>query len=493
MKKNIISVCALLLVTLFMFVSCSGSITDTLLKVMDSTNTNVFEQAGMVKPDTSAADNALKAMESKQSTVEVKEDGTIDLSTHEEFKVLAEAEIEIKLEDTKLAEIASKAVLAPQTETQKAEFKKAINSATNDASKKALENQMKQPVRDEEKAAVKGTMAVTSGAIDSVVSKLKTETASDEVKQVTSILEGLSKQLAETAKDETAVITEADKVQAQLLTNIAVSAAKASEAIAKSAGTEEALKDPQVKELIDDTLTLYATAKIASGSVDILQTEGLFDILSSASSSGSKAVIEIDDKIMPPEIKKLFINLIKNSLGTDPDKYPSRYNSYKNMVESRNLTYAVIGGNKVTDSSLKATATTGSVLEFANAALFATLLDPSTKLEVSPENFVSFASLLNDIVSSSPNLFTKYVIEAEDYKGFLSDFLQGNASTANYKDFTIDTLEKLVDVARTADNMLTAGGLSVKDLLSALNISSTDVEIESLDQGLKKLINDMKN
>ncbi|MDD7009319.1 MAG: hypothetical protein PUI25_09845 [Spirochaetales bacterium] len=492
MKKNIISVCALLLVTLFMFVSCSGSITDTLLKVMDSTNTNVFEQAGMIKPDTSAADNALKAMESIQSTVEVKEDGTINLSAHEEFKVLAEAGIEIQLKND-LAKVASQAVLAPQTETQKAEFKKAINSATNDASKKALEDQMKKEVSEKEKAAVQGTMAVTSGAIDSVVSKLKTETASDEVKQVTSILEGLSKQLAETAKNETAVITEADKVQAQLLTNIAVSAAKASEAIAKSAGTEEALKNPQVKELIDDTLTLYATAKIASGSVDILQTEGLFDILSSASSSGSKAVIEIDDKIMPPEIKKLFINLIKNSLGTDPDKYPSRYNSYKNMVESRNLTYAVIGGNKVTDSSLKATATTGSVLEFANAALFATLLDPSTKLEVSPKNFVSFASLLNDIVSSSPNLFTKYVIEAEDYKGFLSDFLQGNASTANYKDFTIDTLKKLVDVAKTADNMLTAGGLSVKDLLSALNISSTDVEIESLDQWLEKLINDMKN
>lgn len=418
MKKNIISVCALLLVTLFMFVSCSGSITDTLLKVMDSTNTNVFEQAGMVKPDTSAADNALKAMESIQSTVEVKEDGTINLSAHEEFKVLAEAGIEIQLKND-LAKVASQAVLAPQTETQKAEFKKAINSATNDASKKALEDQMKKEVSEKEKAAVQGTMAVTSGAIDSVVSKLKTETASDEVKQVTSILEGLSKQLAETAKNETAVITEADKVQAQLLTNIAVSAAKASEAIAKSAGTEEALKNPQVKELIDDTLTLYATAKIASGSVDILQTEGLFDILSSASSSGSKAVIEIDDKIMPPEIKKLFINLIKNSLGTDPDKYPSRYNSYKNMVESRNLTYAVIGGNKVTDSSLKA--------------------------------------------------------------------------TANYKDFTIDTLKKLVDVAKTADNMLTAGGLSVKDLLSALNISSTDVEIESLDQWLEKLINDMKN
>lgn len=492
MKKNIISVCALILVTLFMFVSCSGSITDTLLKVMDGTNTNVFEQAGMVKPDTSAADNALKAMKSDTATVEVKSDGTINLSAHEELKVLADANIEIKLEDKKLQEIA-KVVLAPQTETQKAEFKKAINSATNDASKKALENQMKQPVRDEEKAAVKGTMAVTSGAITSVVEKLNaTAPSSAEVEQVVQILSGLSTQLAETAKDETAVITEADKVQAQLLTNIAVSAAKASEAIAKSAGTEEALKDPQVKELIDDTLTLYATAKIASGSVDILQTEGLFDILSSASSSGSKAVIKIDEDGMPDEIKKLFINLIKNSLGTDPDKYASRYSSYKNMVESRNLTYAVIGGNKVTDSSLKATATTGSVLEFANAAIFSTVLSPSFTVKIA-ETDVTIASILYDVVKNSPNLFTKYEIQSVEYYDFLTAFFNRKAEIVGTKELTIKVLESLKAEANTADNMLTAGGLSVKDLLKALNISSSDEEIESLDKWLDKLIKDMEN
>ena len=509
MKKNIITVCALLTVSLFMFVSCSGSLTDTLLKVMDSTNTNVFEQAGMVKPDTSAADNALKAMESTNTKVDVKNDGTIDLSAHEEFKALADAKITIQLEDPELKAAASKGVLAPQTEAQKEEFRKAINSATNEASKKAIEDQLKQPVEGKDKEAVQGTMAIASAAIDSVVSMLKPESGSDPgtepgtkpetpSDQIISVLEELSSQLAETAKNENAVITEADKVQAQLLTNIAVSAAKASEAIAKSAGTEEALKDPQVKELIDDTLTLYATAKIASGSVDILQTEGLFDILSSASSSGSKAVIEIGEDGMPEDMKKLFINVIKNSLGTDPNKYVARYNAYKNMVQSRNLTYAVIGGDtKVTNNKdLKATATTGAVIEFANAAIFSTILDPSFSVIIG-EDKVPVLSILIDIVSSSPNLFTKYEIASEKYPEFLTDFFNGDLVISEevgkgYQSLMIKTLEYLVDEAKTADNMLKAGGLNVKDLLKALNISSDDVKIESLDQGLQVLIEKMK-
>ncbi len=512
MKKNIITVCALLTVSLFMFVSCSGSLTDTLLKVMDSTSTNVFEQAGLVKPDTSAADNALKAMESTNIKVEVDTDGKIDLSAHEEFKALADANITIQLEDPDLKAAANKGVLAPQTEAQKEEFKKAINSATNEASKKAIEDQLKKPVEGKDKEAVQGTMAIASAAIDSVVSMLKPESGSDpgtepgtkpETKpetpsdQIISVLEELSSQLAETAKNENAVITEADKVQAQLLTNIAVSAAKASEVLTKSAGKAEALEEPEVKELINDTLTLYATAKIASGSVDILQTEGLFDILSSASSSGSKAVITIDEDGMPEDMKKLSINVIKNSLGTDPNKYVARYNAYKNMVQSRNLTYAVIGGNTVTNNKdLKATATTGAVIEFANAAIFSTILDPKFTIPVEGNN-VTFLSILREVVNSSENLFTEYTIESVEYYDFLKDFFNGDLKISEevgkgYQGLMIKTLESLLDEAKTADNMLKAGGLDVKALLKALNISYDGDDIESLDYGLQMLIKNMK-
>ncbi|MGN0905627.1 MAG: hypothetical protein ACI4NM_00615 [Bullifex sp.] len=488
MKKRIISVCVLLTVTLFMFVSCSGSITDTLLKVMDSTNVNVYEKTGMVKPDTSAADNALKAMESKPADITVAPDGEVKLEG--DLEVLASVG-NIKL-SSELAAAASKGALAPQTAEQKAAFTSAINSATNEASQKALQDKMETVVTDEkEKNAVKGTMAITSGAINSAVSMLNvTETSSTEVKQVASILTGLSDQLAKVATDPYATITEADKVQAQLLTNIAVSAAKASEAIANSAGSADILENDDVKELVNDTLTLYATAKIASGSVDILQTEGLFDAFTNV---GSKAAINIDSSKLDPKYLKVVINLIKNSLGTDSSKYMSKYNSYRNMVESRNLTYAVVGANKnITDPSLKATATTGSVLELMNAAIFSTILDPAYKVKVNDTKFAPLCDIIIDIVQSSPKMFTEYELASDSYSYYLNKLIGGASDANGYKDLAIDILERLQGVAVTADNMLISGGLNVSDLLSALKISSGGETIDSIGGWLQKIIDDMK-
>ncbi|MDD7271485.1 MAG: hypothetical protein PUH25_06340, partial [Spirochaetales bacterium] len=283
MKKNIKYVCVLITLTLFMFVSCSGNLTDTLLKVMDSTNTNVFEQTGIVKPDTSVADNALKAMNA--SKVEITKEGdTVDITSNKEFEAIKEAGIEITLTGN-LATAAANGVLAPQTAEQKASFAAAINS-TNEASQKAMEEKLTKPVSGDDKKLVQGTMAVASGAISTAAEKITDKSVKD-------LLAGLATQLKDTATNENAVITEADKVQAQLLTNIAVSAAKASDDLQG----EKPLESPKVKELVNDTLTLYKVAKIASGSVDILQTEGLFDLFTNINSS-SKGVKAVEDLII---------------------------------------------------------------------------------------------------------------------------------------------------------------------------------------------------
>lgn len=300
MKKNIKYVCFLITLTLFMFVSCSGNLTDTLLKVMDSTNTNVFEQAGIVKPDTSAADNALKAMNSSKVEITAEADGSVNITDQDEFKAIKEAGIEFKLTGD-LATAAANGVLAPQTAEQKASFAAAINS-TNEASQKALEDKLTKKVSDEDKLLVQGTMAVASSTISSAAKNF------DEDSDVYKLLDGLATQLKETATNEAAEITEADKVQAQLLTNIAVSAAKAS----KDLQGENPLESQNVKELVNDTLTLYKVAKIASGSVDILQTEGLFDLFTNQK-EGSKGIVEINAE---KKYVDLVINLIKNGLGT---------------------------------------------------------------------------------------------------------------------------------------------------------------------------------
>ena len=219
MKKNIKYVCVLITLTLFMFVSCSGNLTDTLLKVMDSTNTNVFEQAGIVKPDTSAADNALKAMNSSKVEITKESDGSVDISQIDGLEAIGE-NITIKL-PSNLGNDGKFALLAPQTAEQKASFAVAINS-TNEASQKVMEEKFSKPVDGDDKILVQGTMAVASGIITKVAEELQSKP------DVSKILTDLATQLGQTAQEKNPNITEADKVQAQLLTNIAVSAANAS-------------------------------------------------------------------------------------------------------------------------------------------------------------------------------------------------------------------------------------------------------------------------
>lgn len=485
MKKNIKYVCVLITLTLFMFVSCNGNLTDTLLKVMDSTNTNVFEQAGIVKPDTSAADNALKAMNSSKVEITAEADGSVNITDQDEFKAIKEAGIEFKLTGN-LATAAANGVLAPQTAEQKANYAKAINS-TNAASQKAMEDKLTKEVSEEDKKLVQGTMAVASGAITAAKDSLPNGSVKD-------LLKDLADQLEKTAIDKNAEITEADKVQAQLLTNIAVSAAKAKDKI-------NDLNAPETKELINDTLTLYTTAKIASGSVDILQTEGLFDLFTNQKASSKEVKTEEDFSVKINADQKyidLVINLIRNGLGTDSSKYNSKYNSYKCMVDARNLTFAIVT-KAVDDSTIKASATTGSVIELINAALFTNLLDPNFKLDVTEnitekEDKVPFRTILMDIVKSSPNLFTKSKIKSDKYSKSLNSLFGSNPTDSNtdFNKIGVQLLENLLPTAETADNMMGVGGIDIKELFKTLNITGETGGIKSIKGWIEDLIKQMK-
>ncbi|MDY4067176.1 hypothetical protein, partial [Bullifex sp.] len=187
-----------------------------------------------------------------------------------------------------------------------------------------------------------------------------------------------------------------------------------------------------------------------------------------------------------PKYVNLVINLIKNSLGTDPNKYNSKYNSYKCMVDARNLTFAIVSSpkddkqeeNPTYDSNIKESATNGSVVELINAALFTNLLDPNFKLDVTEnvtekEDKVPFRTILMDIVDSSPNLFTKGEINSKTYSDSLNKLFNNDPTGDN--DFNLLGRKVLTNLnkttAKTADKMLDVGGLNVGDLLKLLNIS----------------------
>ena len=270
MKKQFLCVFTLVLLTLLLFVSCSGSLTDTLLKVMDGTDTNVYIKTGIVKPSTEAVDKVLDALETEKTPASI--------SGNEVTVNIGGQPISVDVTDTGLQNLINNGgVLAPQTEEKKEQLTASINEAiSSPTAKEQLAKELSKAVTDEDtKKAIQGTYALGSGALTTAANTTGIP------ENVNNLLKGLAEDYKEAANSDN--FTEADKAQAQLITNVAASAVKASNVLADNTKTnEQKLEDPAVKELLNDTLTLYNAAKIATGKVDILASESIINELISS-------------------------------------------------------------------------------------------------------------------------------------------------------------------------------------------------------------------
>lgn len=270
MRKQFLCVFTLVLLTLLLFVSCSGSLTDTLLKVMDGTDTNVYIKTGIVKPSTEAVDKVLEALETEKTTA------TID--SNKVTVTIGGQSISVDVTDAGLQNLINNGgVLAPQSKEKKEQLTASINEAiSSPTAKEQLAKELSKAVTDETTVnAIKGTYALGSGALADVAGN---DGIPDNVK---TLLKGLAEDYKEAANSDN--FTEADKAQGQLITNAAASAVQASTVLADNTKTnEQKLEDPAVKELLNDTLTLYNAAKIATGKVDILESESIINELISS-------------------------------------------------------------------------------------------------------------------------------------------------------------------------------------------------------------------
>lgn len=273
MKKQFLCVFTLVLLILLLFVSCSGSLTDTLLKVMDGTDTNAYIKTGIVKPSTEAVDKVLDALTTETTSVTV---ATTDSTV---IVKIGGKNISVEVSDAGLKElIKNGGVIAPQTEEKKAQLTASINEAiSSPTSKEQLAKELSKDVTDEETVkAIQGTYALGSSALSEVSGK---DGIPDNVKTLLNKLAGECK----AAATATTGFTEADKAQAQLIANAAASAVKASSILASNpSNKEDVLENEDVKELLNDTLTLYNAAKIATGKVDILASESIINELISS-------------------------------------------------------------------------------------------------------------------------------------------------------------------------------------------------------------------
>lgn len=467
MKKRIISVCVLLTVTLFMFVSCSGSITDTLLKVMDSTNVNVYEKTGMVKPDTSAADSAVQALTTTKVTIEQEPDGSIDITAKEEFSALKEAGIELKLEG-ELAEIATQGVLAPQSDSEKQAIKNVVFS-TRPAEVEKFKNELEKDVSLEDSLAVKGSMAVASAAFSEISKKVGEESG----------LGAVIAQIAVDFKDMangSSKITQGDKLCVQLATNVAVSAAHAVTVLNDpSKTTEEKMNNQDVITFLNDANTLYATSKMGVGNVGNTVSDLLKNVDFTSNNTGSKD-ITVD---IPDTYKKLIPNLVKNLLGTDVEKYDAKIRSFQSMVNSKNAMYMVVSEDLDTlaknenllnaYSDLETSSGLTAIIEYLAASAVSQL--DSVKYQG-----VSFLELIKEVVSSSGEGFFNDLstLKADKNEEVIKSLFAG--SDSEIKTVLKDLIEKMQVNALTADKMLIIGKSNLKALLDMMNIKAPDGE-----------------
>lgn len=452
MKKNIITVCVLLTVSLFMFVSCSGSLTDTLLKVMDSTSTNVFEQTGLVKPDTSKADNAINALKTETVTVTTKGDGSIDISEQKGFEAFKELDLNLTISSDLAKDIAENGILAPQTAEQKQQIANAVidgNSATQNKLKSVLEKN----VSPEDSKAVKGSMAVVSV----VFSKLSENVSSES--EVGNAIAQLAKDFEAMATGDI-TITEGDKVCVQLATNMAVSGAKAFEKLNSGTEMEELMKDEDVKAFISDATLLYDTSKLSAGNVGTA-VQDLTNLINTKEDGASKD-ITVD---IPDELKSLIPNLVENLLGKDVSKYDSKIRSYKSMVNAKNAKYVVVKENlealkknKDKYAALKDDAPLSAVIEYLAATAV-------SKLDEVKYDGVSFLVLIKDVVESSGDDFFNDLskIKASKYEATIQKLFAG--SDSEIKKVMTDLLKELQVNASTADKMLIIDNFDLSSII----------------------------
>ena len=467
MRKQFLRVFTLVLVTLLLFVSCSGSLTDSLLKIMDGTNTNVYIKAGIVKPNTAVASKVLDALKTSNTTVTIT-DNKVSIN-------VGGADVKIEVDDDLKAVIEEKGILKPQTAEQKKQLTESINEAlSSPTNKDQLANEFSKAVTDKAtQNAIKGTYALGSISV-------KTAATTITYTCVQQVLNDLADNYKAVAKDDKATLTEADKAQAQLMTNVAASAAKASSVLSSSKSAEEKMKDPAVKEFLNDTVTLYNAAKIATGSVDILTTEGLFDSL--MSSKGSRA-IDVDVSGIPSNLKKLIPNLVEKLLGKDPSKYDSKIRSYTAMVNAKKAAFAIVGKDGKAPA-LKSQASIGSIIEYITAAAVKQIGNNGVSYEE-----IDLLKIVVDVVNTSGDGFFN---DMKDVKTTLAieKLFKDDTSEEEMKKLMNSLLNSIYKDALIADTMLTVGESSFDDLLKQFGQDNTE-KITTISGFIKKLITDM--
>lgn len=274
------TVCVVLMATC-MLTSCDGAL-DKITGAMDRMNSSVWEETGIVKPDTSVADTAIAAVATEKTEVAMTPwTGTenigaavVDLNLTAGYEDLGGFVGTVTIKDKELADRIAGGVLSPQSDEQKSAMQTGIAEAlATESGTKVLKEALEKELDEKDTASVKGTMALASGVLSKVAEKTKSVDQIPEA--VNQVLETLAASFADGAKSNETV-KESDRVQMQIVTNITTSAATLAEGILSedsSGGSQETaesiLEKPEVKEMINSVLQLAEVSELVPSIVNV--------------------------------------------------------------------------------------------------------------------------------------------------------------------------------------------------------------------------------
>lgn len=281
MGKRIVNVLTVCIVLLFALSSCS------LDSALEALRGNKYIEWGWTEADTTnvnAVNDAITNIEKEDTSGLLTEDNNeLDLSSVDKDSGLyaikqatdalktatgSQTDITITLTDDQKTAVKN-GVLATMTGTKKDDFMANINSSLNGAQRDVFVETMQEAADDSQQSAAKGSMALASAMISTVSTSLETVTSKNEtVKGIVESLSSLQSTLDSKVTGE-GIITKADVVQTQMITNLVATAAQVAYDMNYSTVTNP-LKLDSVNTLINDAVTLSNTSKALSGDFDII-------------------------------------------------------------------------------------------------------------------------------------------------------------------------------------------------------------------------------
>ncbi len=200
---------------------------------------------------------------------------TVDITKLDGFKKLFGFDSsQLKIDKDVADRISNQGLLKPDSKENAAKLNsKVYDAITGSANKDLLNESIRQPASEENSNIAYNSVALVSSALDQSMDYIETalkdaEISSELTKAIKTMIEDMQKKVEKEPTPENR-LTKAEVLQVQLITNFVVSVSNVTNYSSES-GEELNIDSPEVKQLLDEALTLSMYSETIKG-VDMIR------------------------------------------------------------------------------------------------------------------------------------------------------------------------------------------------------------------------------